>query len=286
MRWHGDAVRAIRRRGGRTTIDYGGAEVYVWQDKDTPADYLLPMPGPMPATMARGLSAFVTSAWLRVETPRLRVEAEGDLVSGRVEQGSLVPGFLLRQPVEMLQHGLAVESELGAPTEQLGFGVDAGYASGDPAPGFGAFPSLDNATPQRGDLDGAQVRPPGDLRVDNFRFNPNYRIDYILFRQIIGTVTDAAYVRPHARIELGAFGPGKLTARFASVASWAIEPGSTPSGKRFLGVEVDSQLAYGGKDGLVAQLVHAVLFPGAAFDGAMLAARPAQTIELLVGYAF
>jgi uncharacterized protein (TIGR04551 family) len=286
MRWHSDSVRAIRRRGGRTTIDYGGAAVYVWQDKDTPADYLLPDPGPMPATMERGLSGLVTSAWLRIDTPNLHVEGEGAVVAARIAQGSLVPGLLLRQPVEMLQHGFAMESELGAAEARFGVGVDAGYASGDPAPGFGAFPSLDNASARPGDLDGSQVRPPGDLRIDNFRFNPNYRIDQILFRQIIGTVTDAVYVRPHVRATLADLGPGSLAAKLATIASWAIEPSSTPSGKRPLGLELDSALAYGGKDGIVAQLVHAVLFPGAAFDGSMLAARPAQTIELLVGYAF
>ncbi len=279
MRYRSDEVRAIRRRGGRTTVDFGGAAVYVWQDRDTPADYLLADPGPMPATMARGLSGLVSSGWLRLERPGLRIEAEGAVVAARIAQASLIPGLLLRTPVEMLQTGFAMESDLGP--EAFGGGLDAGYASGDPAPGFGAFPTLDNAAAQPGDLDGSQARPPGDHRIDNFRFDPNYRIDRILFHQIIGTVTDAIYIRPHARVELA---PG-LALNVAAIASWAIEPTSTPSGQRALGFEVDSDLTYHGFGGWVAQLAHAVLFPGAGFDGPMLPARAAQSVELLVRYA-
>src|SRR5205807_192373 len=58
---------------------------------------------------------------------------------------------------------------------------------------------------QWGDYDGAQYgrrpcRPGGtticvDNDIRNFRFNPDYRIDLILWRDIIGGITDAAYIR-------------------------------------------------------------------------------------------
>ena len=41
-----------------------------------------------------------------------------------------------------------------------------------------------------------------DNRIDNFRFHSDYRVDRILFREIIGTVTDAMYAKPHARLRL------------------------------------------------------------------------------------
>jgi uncharacterized protein (TIGR04551 family) len=188
----------------------------------------------------------------------------------------------------MLQSGLALESELGAPEARFGGGLDGGYASGDPAPGFGAYPSLGNAMPAAGDLDGSQARPPRDNRIDNFRFSPNYRIDRILFHQIIGTVTDAIYVRPHARARIVDIGPGTLGASVAVVGSWAVEPTSTPSGKRALGVELDSTLTYRTPDGFLATLAHGVFVPGAAFDNPTMhmPARTAQSIELLAGYLF
>lgn len=288
MRYHSDNIRAIRRRGGRTTLDYGGGLSYVWQERDTPADYLLADPGPAPASMERGFRGLMASTWFRIERPELRIETEYDMIAATLEQGSLIPGALFRDPVQMLQMGLAIESELGAPEGPFGAGLDAGYASGDPAPGFGAFPSLDNAMPRAGDLDGSQARPPRDNRIDNFRFSPNYRIDRILFRQIIGTVTDAIYVRPHARARLVEIGPGTLTATFAAIASWAVAPTSTPSGQRALGVELDSSLVYRTRDGFLATVSYAVLVPGAAFDNPTmhLLARTAQSLELLAGYQF
>ncbi|HEY5952250.1 MAG TPA: hypothetical protein VIV40_42420 [Kofleriaceae bacterium] len=288
MRYHSDAVREIRRRGGRTTIDYGAGVTYLWQDKDTPAEYLLDDPGPSPATMERGLRAFGTSAWFRLERPEARIESELEVIAGSLDQASLIPGALFRDPIKMMQTGLTLESELGAADARFGGGLDAGYASGDPAPGFGAYPALDNAMPAPGDLDGSQARPPIDNRIDNFRFSPNYRVDRILFHQIIGTVTDAMYVRPHARARIVDIGPGTLAASLAAIASWAVEPTSTPSGKRALGVELDSTLTYRTPDGFLATLAHGVFVPGAAFDNPTMnvSARTAQSIELLAGYLF
>ncbi len=288
MRYHSDNIRAIRRRGGRTTVDIGGGLSYVWQNRDTPADYLLADPGPAPASMERGFRGVMASTWFRVEGPAFRIESECDVIGATLEQGSLIPGALFRDPVHMLQTGLVIESELGAPDGPFGAGLDGGFASGDPAPGFGAFPSLDNAMPAAGDLDGSQARPPRDNRIDNFRFSPNYRIDRILFRQIIGTVTDAVYVRPHARARLVEIGPGTLTASLALIASWAVEPTSTPSGKRALGGELAPSLGYRTRDGFITTLSYAVLFPGTGFDNPTmnLPAQTAQSLELLAGYLF
>jgi hypothetical protein len=34
-----------------------------------------------------------------------------------------------------------------------------------------------------------------DHKITNFRFDPDYRVDMLLFREIIGTVTDALYFK-------------------------------------------------------------------------------------------
>jgi len=286
LRWRSDKIRAIRRRGDRTNIDYAGTLSYVWQDRDVPAEYLLDDPGTDPASMERGLRGLITAGWFRFERPTFRFEVEGALVAARIAQASPVPGALFRDPVDLLQTGLAFESELGAPEARFGTGLDGGYASGDPAPGFGAFPTLANADAKAGDLDGSQARPPMDNRIDNFRFSPSYRIDKILFHQILGTVTDAIYVRPHGRIRIGDVGPGNVTFNLAAIASWAVEASSTPSGKRALGVELDSNLTYRTSDGFVTTLSHAILAPGAGLDHPMMPARVAQAVDLLVGYVF
>jgi uncharacterized protein (TIGR04551 family) len=234
--------------------------------------------------MARDFSATTAGGWLRITGPRMRIEAELDYAHARVGQPSLIPGVELTQPVTSNQLGFALESAFLIGRARLG--VDAGFASGDDAPGFGAFPAPGQPAAPPGSLDGAQASLPRDTTVDNFRFHPDYHIDQILFREIIGTITDAAYARPHADVVLAAIGPGRLELGAALIASWAVQAASTPSGARPLGVEIDPSLRWLSLDGFTAALDYAILFPGAAFDGATLAAQPAQALRLRLGYHF
>ena len=289
MRVKTPAVRLRRAAAGRATFEYGAFVSHRWQDRDVPADYL-PTAGPGRALdgddlMMRGFSATSLGGWARIQGPRLRVEAEGSYAHARVEQPSLVPGVLLDQAATSDQFGLAFESELALGRHRVG--LDAGVASGDDAPGFGAFPQPGAASPRPGDLDGPQADPPGDTTVDNFRFHPDYHVDRILFREIIGTVTDAAYVRPHARAELADLGHARLTASVALIASWAMSPSSTPSGARGLGVELDPSLTYDAESFRVA-LDYAVFAPGAAFDNPETGATAsaAQLVRLRLGFHY
>lgn len=291
LRWHNDLARLRRRRAGKSTVDYGAYASHRWQTTDVPATYL-PSETPTPISptqvMARGFRATAIDGWFRLTTPRLRVEAEAALLHAVVEQPSLLPGVLLREPASSLQIGAALETELGAPEARLAGGIDAGYASGDPAFGFGVTSRLDAPAPKPGDLDGPQAVPPKDSRVDNFRFHPDYRIDRILWREIIGTVTDAVYVRPHVRYTLAESTTGKLTASLAGVASFAAMIASTPGQASPLGIELDPTLTYRSRDGFGVALEHAVLFPLAGLDNVPqnLKARPAQLARVRLMYTF
>src|SRR6185369_7269636 len=132
------------------------------------------------------------------------------------------------------------------------------------------------------------IQPPNNLRIDNFRFHSDYRIDRILFREIIGTVTNAIYVRPHVRWNIVRLGHSDLTASLAGVASFAVYGTSAPGQKSPLGVELDPTLAYGAKDGFGAAIEHAVLFPLIGLDNPALKLhpKPAQLIRLRLTYAF
>jgi uncharacterized protein (TIGR04551 family) len=291
LRYRTDAARARRRAAGRTSVEYGAYVSHRRQESDVPAHYLPTAAvgpiGPM-QVMARGFRATIADAWFRITTPRLRVEAEAAYLSATVEQPSLIPGVLLEQRVTSDQLGLAVESDYLVAGGAASFGLNFGYASGDPAPGFGAFPTPGAPAPQPGDLDGPQANLPDDTRVDNFRFHPDYRVDRILFREIIGTVTDAVYLRPHGRLTVADLGHARLTATLAVIVSWAVEPTSTPGGARALGVEIDPGLSYVTRDGFRASLEYALFVPGAGFDnpGDGLTARPAQLARLTLGYLF
>ncbi|HEY5945339.1 MAG TPA: alpha/beta fold hydrolase [Kofleriaceae bacterium] len=288
LRVHSPATLARRAAAGRTSFEYAAYLTRRTQDNDVPASYLPTATPPTSYTsadlVARGFSATGTGGWLRLSNANVRIEAELAVVRARLEQPSLIPGAEITVPVTSSQLGFALQSAFLFGPAQLGF--DTGYASGDDAPGFGAFPKPGQGVTMPGAFDGPQANPPRDRTVDNFRFHPDFRIDQVLFREIIGTVTDAFYVRPHTRATLLTVGSGKLEAIAALIASWAVEATSTPSGARALGIELDPELRYASRDGFVINFAYGLLLPGAAFDGSMLAAKPAHAMRLRVGFAF
>lgn len=293
MSWRSDEVRERRRKATKTTVEYGSYITHRWQNDDVPGTYL-PTAQPLDpfanggaGVMARGFSASAFDGWLRLTFPWARVEAETAFLTATVEQSSLVPGVLLRDPVKSRQVGAVIQTDFGEPDGTFTAGLDGGYASGDPAPGFGVVQRPAAPAPQPGDLDGPQAIPRRDNRIDNFRLHPDYRVDRILFREILGAVTDAVYARPHARVRIAKARSAQLTAHAAVIASSAVEPSSTPSGKAPLGVEVDPSLVFE-THAFLAALDYAVLFPLEGFDNtvANLSAKPAQLVRVRLNYLF
>lgn len=293
LKWRDDEARLRRRKAGKTTVDYGSYITHRWQGDDVPATYLSvsnpidPLANNGAGVMARGYKASAFDAWVRVTTPWARIEAEGAFLTASVEQPSLLPGVQLRQPAKSRQIGAALQTDFGLVDSVVAGGVDAGYASGDPAPGFGVLQRPSATPPRPGDIDGAQANPPRDMRVDNFRFHPDYRIDRILFREILGAVTDAVYARPHVRVRLARAKSAQLTAHTAGIISTAVQPKSTPSGKGPLGIEIDPSLVFE-THSFLAALDYAVLFPMGGLDNVATGqnAKPAQLIRLRLNYLF
>ena len=193
LKYHDPDAIARRRKAGKITFDYGGFYSHRWQDNDVPSDYLVlsePVATPTASDVVpRGYTADVFDGWAKLVAPWGRIEAEAALVLGTVQQASLIPGVLLPQPVTATQWGGALQSDLGAPESRWGAGIDTGVASGNNAPGFGVFTQPNQAVAKPGDLTGSQVNPPYANTINNFQFSPDYHIDRILFRKIIGTVT-------------------------------------------------------------------------------------------------
>lgn len=319
LRYHDAPAHRRRLRADKATLDLGAYVSHRWQRNDIPAAYTPASSPPAldPAqVMARGFSATAVDGWLRLTHPAMTLEAEAAFLTGGYDQASLVPGVLLRPRVTATQWGFALQSRFGditppplhprtplaqrppadedpsSPLSTAGprftFGLDLGAASGDPAFGFGVSQPLISSAPQRGDLDGSQLRLPYDAAISNFRFHSDFRVDQILFRRIIGTVTDAFYLRPHARLVLPRFLSGALTFDLALVASWALEPTSTPGQAGPLGLELDPSLSYVSDDGFRVDLDYAVLIPLAGLSNPELGleARPAQLWRLRLGYHF
>jgi uncharacterized protein (TIGR04551 family) len=296
MRVRSDQARRRRTLAGKVTFEYGALVSHRFQEGDVPATYLPVAQGSSAAARsldassvtARGFTATAVDGWARLTAPGVQVGAEVAGIFSRVEQASLVPGVLYKTPVTGAQVAVAIESSFGPRDGRFALGLDGGYASGDAAPGFGAFPTIGGAAAQRGDLDGPQANPPFDSQVQNFRFHPDYRVDRIFFREILGTVTDAIYVRPHAKVDLVRFGKGKVELGLFAVASFAAERSSTPAGEAPIGVELDPTLSYKSGVGFSATLEQATLIPLAGLDNPLTGqkAQPAQLWRLRLLYAF
>ncbi len=289
MNMKNEASRKRRRIAGRLTFEYGVLGSYRWQDNDVPENYLSVAQARelSPASvMRRGYKAGVVDVWARLQGRYFKIEAEAAVLFAEVEQPSLIPGVLLRDRVHSLQGGGVIESTIGEPDSVFVGGVNLGFASGDPAPGFGAYPN--GTTVRAGELDGPQVDIPRDRRIDNFRFHADYRIDRILFAEIIGTVTDAWYVRPWTRTRLLEFKSSQLNLNVDGTFTRAMFASSTPNNQPNLGLELHASLTWLSKDGFDVLAEYAVLFPFAAFDnpGQGLTAQPAQLGRVRLAWRF
>ena len=196
------------------------------------------------------------------------------------------------ESTEMLQWGGALEATYSLEDELEGLNLKlmAGAASGDSAPGFGA---LDQAGSQRGYFrSDAEV----DRKLDNFQFSPNYHIDLLMFRRIIGTVTDSWYVSPgvhyafndqinlRSNMTYSQAIMKRSTPSCASVDDTRCRTGDSDSGSRLMGLEIDAEATYSFVESnhgnqFMASLAAGFLFPLGAFNNPLLADENAQSPE-------
>ena len=81
-------------------------------------------------------------------------------------------------------------------------------------------------------------QPLGDHAITDFKFSPEYHIDEILFRQIMGTVTNAIYFKPQASYWFDLGGAGSRH-RGRVIYSMAQVPVSTPGNALGYGIEMN-----------------------------------------------
>jgi uncharacterized protein (TIGR04551 family) len=200
----------------------------------------------------RDATLYVPDLWLRYEERMFRIEVELAATYGSINNRALtVGGEGQNQSLRVLQFGGVLQGEYKMLNGDLHLGLELGAASGDRAPGFGNF---QRSQPQYTcDAGGC-----GDNAIRNFRFNRAYRVDLILWRELLGGLTDAAYIKPTVKYSLAdgfdLFG--------GVVYSQALYASSTPSTvSRSLGLEVDLGARYETEDGFVAGLNWGILFP-------------------------
>jgi uncharacterized protein (TIGR04551 family) len=140
----------------------------------------------------------------------------------------------------------------------------------------------------------------GDNTVSTFRFHPSYRVDLILWRNIMRQVTGAYYFRPGISYDFVRSAFGQLAgARVDAIWSRAAAVLQTWGNKPDLGLEIDVSLYFRTEDGpdltdgFNAKLQYGVLFPMQGLN--YLQVNPsiakadlhtAQTLRLVLGVVF
>ena len=209
----------------------------------------------------RGAQAMIPDVWLRWQwepafRQRLRLEFEGVAILGKIDhvmQGADPGDELVSRDIE--QFAAAIEFDYV--NMALATGFNAGFASGrspqsDAAPGFGV---IDQNVPN----DDEDV-------LTAFKFDRNYTIDMIMFREIIGTVTNAMYFAPFVQYDLFAKQDDVIGLRLDVITAMAANSRTTPSGESWYGIETDMSLYYR-EPRYGADLSFGLYMPGGAFDG-------------------
>jgi uncharacterized protein (TIGR04551 family) len=142
-------------------------------------------------------------------------------------------------------------------------GVEGGFASGDHLsdPANPGVINLAFADPLRGVVD--------DSRLTQFAFSTGYHIDMILWRTLIGAVSNAAYFKPFLQYDI----TRSITFKLANITSFALRTASTPGHDSLYGTEFNVDLGYN-SGGLFVGVSYGVLFPFAALN------HPADTTTI------
>jgi uncharacterized protein (TIGR04551 family) len=321
-------ARAKMDAGG-TVFNFGVHFTYRWQ-KDDPQDFygapfandtggqLLPLGAIAPNNayggyVQRWARLFMPDIWVKVERKEFRVELEAAMIGGDIfnaaQSGAMGGTTTSPQSLGILQFGAVLQAEVRLLDQALKIGLEIGFASGDPAPGFGYYPrrttGAANGATVPGDIDGQQWNCPpvggcasGDSFITNFKMNPSFRPDMILFREIIGGVTDALYFKPNASYRVA----DGFNVFLALIYSRAIYASSTPSagagkpGDPNLGFEVNAGARYETEDGFFGQLEWGILFPlqglansnptAVSFTGVPVTLESAQALRASIGIRF
>lgn len=239
----------------------------------------------------RRAEAFIPDLWVQFLYEKFRFEAEAALIIGSIENLQRVPGSSDykngfdpdNNGWKIAQFGLAAEADYRALEDKLKVGLGFGYATGDKD-----VESL--APPARG----LQPQLTTDRNFTTFRFHPDYRVDLILFRNILTRVQGAYYLRPNVSYDFTRDKNGqRIGGNAALIWSRASEFIQTPGHQPDLGLELNFGLYYQAKDGTLnddpdkfggffTMLQYGVLFPlgGFGYLSGEKASAEANGIEL------
>lgn len=229
---------------------------------------------------------FTPDLWLRVNWRTLRIEFEAAGSIGRYNLRNIDDGLVDTEEYRAVTRanldrkivgtfGYALEFKYGFFRDRFHIGFDHGFATGDGSPPLGF-------NPQSPLLEG------NNTTVGNFRFNPAYNVDMLLFRELLGTVSNAAYFKPWAAFYFFNHFSARVDVEYAV----AMRKQGTLGNRFSYGVELDGAVRYhDAREPIFVQFQYGVMFPLPGFNRVLSPAgredaRAVQSLQAQVGIKF
>jgi uncharacterized protein (TIGR04551 family) len=207
---------------------------------------------------------FLPDVWLQLLYKQFRFEAEAATYQGSIGYAGTQPNAVTdADKYTIAQWGFAAELEQKLVENRLRLGLNVGWASGDA--------DVDGLAPTNGSAPFGQLG--GDHTISTFRFNPAYRNDLILSRNILSRVQGTYYFRPSLSYDFLHDATGqKLGGQVAGIWTRASQFIQAPGHDRDLGIELNGAVYFQAKDGALnddpsqmggfyARLEYGILFP-------------------------
>ncbi|HXU83530.1 MAG TPA: hypothetical protein VN914_19190, partial [Polyangia bacterium] len=274
---------------GDVAVNYGLQMVYRHQNtevegvNDTPATTTTPTPGTMLTGGDRALTrdqfavtngvnatVFLPSLWFKLGWKILTLEAEAGAVLGTINNAGPLVSDPASQRLKLRSFGWVLSTELRLYRNAFYLGFETGGATGDQAEDLSSYLNYRWNDPVK--------QPAGDTRLSDFKFNPDYQVDQILFRRILGTVTNAIYVKPSLTYWLDLVETRQIGLSAALLYSLAPVQVSTPGNSLSYGVELNAGLSYRNPaDGFFGGVTYGVLWPMGALDRLVIDSMSTKT---------
>jgi uncharacterized protein (TIGR04551 family) len=253
-----------------------------------------PTPTRADLVVTNGVNAtvFIPSLWFKMGWKILTLEAEASAVLGTIGNAGTLAADPASQKLKLRQFGWVLASELRLYRNAFFLGFETGGATGDQAEDLSSYLNYRWKAPVK--------QPPGDTSLRDFRFNPDYQVDQILFRRILGTVTNAVYVKPSLTYWLDLVETRQIGLSANVLYSFAPVKVSTPGNSLSYGIELDGGISYRNPaDGFYGGVTYGVLWPMGALDRARVTggsnlttfdrvddATTAQLVRVFLGIKF
>jgi uncharacterized protein (TIGR04551 family) len=252
---------------GEHVLDWGGYFQYRTQQWDYSGTFKEGVTPDVTKLVNRNYKAYVFDPWVKFGVGDWLLEGEGAAVIGSVgtvadycqtfQAASCASGS-----VALRQLGGVARATYTGSEGKLRVGFETGYASGDQYDSEAIINGKLTTVPGLMNIQYARLIPQaGDGNMTQFIFDPDYKIDLILFRHLIGAVTNALYLRPKLEYDISK----NFTLKVWNVTSFAARPVATPGNGSMYGIEFDGDLGYNSPS-FFAGVSTGVLFPLAALS--------------------